>query len=140
MTDFSGYSEQEILEHIFKNTSIFTSPTNVYVSLHTADEGENPDGSNEVDSGTTNYTRAETAPADWSIGGGDGPTTLQNDNTISFGDPDSNWGTVTHIAIWDAQSAGNPLTVTASLNSSKEVTTDTDELQFAAGNLTFDLN
>jgi hypothetical protein len=140
MTDFSGFSEQEILEHIFKNNPIFTSPTEVYVSLHTADEGENPDESNEVDTSTTNYSRAEAVPSDWSIGAGDGPTTLQNANTISFGDPDSNWGTVTHIALWDAQTGGNPLTATVALNSSKSVTSDTDELQFAAGNLTFDLN
>lgn len=138
MTDFSGYSEDQILNHIFKNTSIFSSPTNVYISLHTADEGEIPDGSNEV--GAADYARASTAPADWTVDASDGPSTVDNANTISFGDPQNNWGTVTHIAIWDAQSAGNPLTVTASLNSSKEVTQDTDELQFAAGNLTFDLN
>jgi len=138
MTDFSGYSEQEIIEHIFKNTSIFTSPSNIYVSLHTADEGENPDGTNEV--AAADYSRASTAPADWTVGGTDGPTTVDNANAISFGDPTNNWGTITHVALWDASTGGNPFTVTIALNSSKTVDADTDELRFDAGDLSFDLN
>jgi len=138
MTDFSGYSEDEILEHIFKNTSIFTSPSNVYISLHTADEGDNPDGTNEV--GAADYDRASTAPADWTVDGSDGLSTVDNANVISFGDPQNNWGTITHVAVWDATTGGNPLTATFALNSSKTVDADTDEFTFEAGDLSFQLD
>lgn len=138
MTDFSGYSENEIAEWLFKNTDMPASSTNVYVSLHTADEGENPDGSNEVDA--ADYDRAETSPTDWTVGSSDGPTTVDNANDISFGDPQNNWGTITHFAIWDASTDGNPLIKTVQLNSSKTVDADTDELLFAAGDLTADFN
>jgi hypothetical protein len=138
MTDFSGYSEDEILEHIFKNTSIFSSPSNVYVSLHTADEGENPDGSNEV--GAADYSRVSTAPADWTVDANDGPSTVDNANVISFGDPQNNWGTITHVAIWYASTGGNPLTATFALNSSKTVDADTDEFTFEVGDLNFELD
>jgi len=134
MTDFSGYSENEIAEWLFKNTDMPVSPSNVYVSLHTADEGENPDGTNEVSA--ADYDRASTAPADWTIGGTDGPTVAENANNISFGDPTNNWGTITHFALWDASTGGNPLIKTVQLGSSKTVDADTDELFFSAGDLT----
>lgn len=138
MTDFSGYLEDQIANWFFKNTSFDASNANIYVSLHTADEGDNPDGSNEV--GAADYARASTAPADWTVGGGDGPTTVDNANVISFGDPQNNWGTITHVAIWDASSSGNPLTATIQLNNSKTVDADTDELTFEAGDLTFNVD
>jgi len=138
MTDFSGYTENEILEWLFKNIDMPASPSNIYVSLHTADEGENPDESNEVSA--ADYSRASTAAADWTVGGSDGPTTVDNANPVSFGDPQNNWGTITHFALWDASTGGNPLTVTVSLNTSKPVDASTDELRFASGNLSFDLN
>lgn len=138
MTDFSGYTENEIVEWLFKNIDMPASSSNIYVSLHTADEGENPDGSSEVSA--ADYNRASTAPADWTVGGSDGPTTVDNANSITFGDPANNWGTITHFALWDASSGGNPLTTTIALNSSKSVDASTDELRFASGNLSFDLN
>lgn len=135
---FSGYTENEVLEWLVKNTDMPVSPTNIYVSLHTADEGENPDGSNEV--GAADYTRASTAPADWTIGGTDGPTTVDNANEISFGDPSNDWGTITHFGLWDASTSGNPLIATVALNSSKTVQADTDELKFAAGAFNIELD
>ena len=138
MTDFSGYSEDAILNHIFKNTSIFTSPSNVYISLHTADEGDNPDETNEVSA--ADYSRVSTAPTDWTVDANDGPSTVENANVISFGDPTNNWGTITHVAVWDASTGGNPLTATFALNSSKTVDADTDEFTFEAGDLSFELD
>jgi len=134
---FSGYTENEVLEWLVKNTDMPVSPSNIYVSLHTADEGENPDGSNEV--GAADYSRASTSAGDWSVGGSDGPTTVDNANEISFGDPQNNWGSITHFALWDASTGGNPLIATIPLNSSKSVDASTDELKFSAGAFTIDL-
>ena len=135
MTDASGYTEDQLLNWMFKNTDMDASPVNVYVSLHTADEGENPDGSNEVSA--ADYDRASTAASDWTVDSNDGPSGVSNASDISFGDPQNNWGTITHFALWDGSAdTDNPLIKTVQLSSSKTVDADTDELLFSAGDLT----
>lgn len=135
MSDFSGYTEEQIMEWMLKSTDTDSAPSNMHVSLHTADEGNNPDGSEEVDA--SDYDRVSTSSSDWTVQSGDGPVTVENENDINFGDPDNNWGTITHFCIWDGSSdSDNPLIRTVSLDESKTVDSDTDELLFEAGDLT----
>ena len=121
----SDYLEAKILNHVLRNTA-YTSPgTSVYVSLHTADPTDAGTGT-EV-SGTS-YARVQVTA--W-----DAPASraTQNTNAITWSAAGSNWGTVTHIGIWDASTTGNLLFYGA-LTTSKNVTTGTT-FSIAAGDL-----
>ena len=135
----STYLEELVQDWWSKSEDMPSAPSNVYVSLHTADEGNQPDGSNEIDSSSASYSRVSTSPADWNVSGS-GPTTVSNANAINFGDPTESWGTVSHFAIWDASTAGNPLLATVALDSSKSIDSSTDEVRFDSGALTADLD
>lgn len=99
MSAASNYLENEVLDHVLgKGLRDFTSPANLYISLYTT----NPD---EDDSGTevsgTNYTR--TAVTFNAASGGS--ATNNGDVTWSAAGA-GGWGTITHIGIHDASSAG----------------------------------
>lgn len=105
----SDYLEEKLINHTFRNTS-YTSPgTSIYVSLHTADP---TDVGNGAELSGNNYSRVQVTA--W-----DAPASraTQNTNAITFPTPSGNGGTVTHIAIWDAASAGNMLFYGALTNS-----------------------
>lgn len=97
--DKSTYLRQAIYNAIWKNTA-FTGPATLYVSLHTAAPGLT--GANEV----SGNAYARTAVVMGTPTGGAGASTT----AVTFPAPTpSNWGTVTHFAIWDAATAGNML-------------------------------
>jgi len=138
LTDLTGYTEQQIAEWLADGVDFPAAPGELYVSLHTADEGNNPDGSNEVSA--TDYTRATAGTDDLTILSGDGPTTLENSSEINFGDPQNDWGTITHVGLWDGSSdTDNPIAF-YDLNSSKQVLADIDKVSFQPGELDFSLN
>jgi len=140
MTDLSGFTEQEVINAIFKDTAPSLDTGDIYVSLHNADEGNNPDGSEEVDAAS--YDRAQVAPDDWEVTG-DGPTVAENTAEINFGDPEEDWGEVTHFAIWteDAGVTGEePLSSTVELDVAQEINSNTDDVTFEAGSLTAELD
>lgn len=99
MGAFTNYLENKLLDHVLKNTS-YTPPTTVYVALHTADPTE-AGNVGEISGGGYIRKAATFAAA------ADGATS--NTNKIEFPVATGNWGTITHISIWDAESAGNPL-------------------------------
>jgi len=113
MSAASNYLENEILDHVLgQQARDFTSPANLYISLYTT----NPD---EDDSGTevsgTNYTRTAVSFNAASSG------SATNDGDVTWTAAGSGgWGTITHIGIHDASSAGNLLFYGA-LTASKSV-------------------
>lgn len=126
----SDYLETKILNHVLRNTA-YTSPgTSVYVSLHTADPTDAGTGT-EVSG--TGYARVQVTA--W-----DAPASraTQNTNAITFAQAGSNWGTVTHIGIWDASSAGN-LLFHGALTTSKAVPSGVT-FSIAAGDLDITLD
>lgn len=126
MAEMSNYLENALVNHVLRNTGM-TSPTTVYLSLHTADPGEA--GGNEVSgNGYARQACAFDAPSD-------GVT--QNTSLESFTASGGNWGSITHIGIYDAVSAGNLLFYTP-LDTSRTVN-DGDTLEFAAGAVTVTL-
>ena len=137
MSQASDYLEDKLLDHVLRNTA-FTSPTTVYVGLFTEGDsaGQNTDLleegtlTNEV-SGNGYARKAAT----FSAASGGSITTSGN---ITF-DPASggNWGTITHIAVLDASTAGNVLFY-GTLTTSKTIE-DGDTFQITAGNLTVTL-
>lgn len=80
----------------------------LHVSLHTADPTDAGTGT-EVSGGS--YARVARAPsnANWSgASATDGLT--DNAAAITFPAPTANWGTVTHLGIWDRATGGNLIT------------------------------
>ena len=106
---FSNYLETELLDHVFANNA-YTSPTTVYVSLHTANPNEDASGT-EVSGG--GYVRQS---GSFTVSGNTATTSA----AIEYPTATASYGTVSHVAIWDASSAGNMLayaSLTASLRS-----------------------
>lgn len=126
---FSNYLEDELLDHVFGcNSRNWTPPTNIYVALSTADPLDGGTGLAEPSGGA--YARMSTAAADWSVSSGGA---VSNVNTITFPQATASWGTITHIALFDAASVGNML-AHADLNISKTIDNG-DQLRIPAGDL-----
>lgn len=102
--------------------------TGVYVGLHTAQ----PTSGNEVTGGA--YARQALT---YTLSGAD-PTTAQNDALISFPVATAIWGTITHVGIWSASTAGT-LLAWKDLSVSKLVGVD-DLFRITAGNLKITLD
>jgi len=142
MTDLTSYSQQEFRDWMSQGTATDTPPDPLYVSLHTSDPGETPDGSTEVSA--TNYSRQSVsssgwntlAPADFTNADAHG---FENANSIQFDPANSSWGTVSHVALWDGSSASDNALASFALDSSRSVA-DGDQVQFAATNLSFGLD
>lgn len=103
MSSFSDYAENAALKWLFTTDSV-TRPTAWYLGLFTAAPSD-AGGGTEVSG--NNYSRPATGTMTVS---GTSPTNCTNSASIEF-DPASggNWGTITHIAVFDASTGGNML-------------------------------
>ena len=127
MSSFSDYAENLTLKYLFTTDSV-TRPTAWYVGLFTAAPSD-AGGGTEV-SGSA-YVRTVTGTMSVS---GTSPTNCTNDAAIEFAAASGgNWGTVTHVAIFDASTAGNMLGW-AALTTSRTIN-DGDILRVPAGDL-----
>lgn len=141
MSDLTDYAETVFRDWLSQGTSAPTPPDPLYVSLHTADPGESPDGSTEVSA--TNYSRQSVgssgwnklAPADLGINGHG----FENANSVQFDTANSDWGTITHVALWDGTADTDNVYAAFALASSRSINAG-DQAQFAAGNLAFALD
>lgn len=127
MAEMSNYLEDALINATLRNTS-YSSPAVVYVGLHTADPTDDGSGA-EVSGGS--YARTAVtfgAPSN-------GVST--NSADVEFPQASGTWGTITHIGIWDASSAGNLLYHTA-LDASKAISSG-DIFKIASGNLSVTL-
>lgn len=119
---FSNTFETHVLQYVFTTTSL-TRPTAWYVGLFTTDP-------TDADSGTevsgTDYARESVT---FSVT----DDTASNTAAIEFTAAGSNWGTVTHVGIYDAASSGN-LIAHASLTASKAIDTG-DVFRIPTGDL-----
>lgn len=100
MADFSRYLENKILDTFFRGVAV-TPPSAVYLALYTAaptDLG----GGTEV-SGASYARKAITLSA--AANGA-----VANTAALSFTAAGANFGTITHIGIFDAVTGGNLLT------------------------------
>jgi hypothetical protein len=127
MAEISNYLENALVNATLRNTS-YTSPSVVYLALYTSDP-------TDADSGTecsgTSYARQSItfgAPSN-------GVTT--NSAAIEFPQAGGAWGTITHIGIRDASTAGNLLYHTP-LDASKTIATG-DVFRVAIGSLSVTL-
>ena len=127
MAEFSNYLENALINAVLRNTS-YTSPTTVYVSLYTSDPTDADTGT-EVSGGS--YARTAVtfgAPSN-------GVST--NSADVTFPTCTASWGTVTHVGIHDASTAGNLLFHTP-LDTSKTIDSG-DIFKITSGNLSVTL-
>lgn len=127
MSAFSNYLETKILQHVLTNTA-YTSPTTVYLGLHTADPTDAGTGT-EVSGGS--YARQSCA---FTVSGDTG----SNTSAVEFPTATASWGTVGWIAVWDNVTGGN-LLFHGALTSSKTIASG-DVFRIPASNLTISLN
>lgn len=99
MSDFSDYLENKILDHVFRNTA-YTPPTAVYLGLYTAAPSD-AGGGTEVSGG--GYARQAIT-----FGAASGGA-ISNTAAVQFTASGGSYGTVTHVGVFDASSAGNML-------------------------------
>ena len=125
---FSNYLETELLDHVFTN-SAYTSPSAVYVALFTAVTDGEAGTVTEVSGG--GYARQA---GTFSVSGNTATTSA----AIEYPTATADYGTVTHVGIYDASSAGNLLAY-ASLTASKTISSG-DVFRIPAGDLDITLD
>lgn len=137
MSSLSDYLENELLDHIL-GTGAFTAPAKVYVGLHTQSPQESASAATEVggtagDSTTGGYYRIEATFGAASNG------SASNNANITFPTATSDFGTISHIGIYDSSTPGQGnLLLHGALDSSKTIETG-DTFQISTGNLTVTL-
>jgi hypothetical protein len=130
MSSFSDYTENLVLTYLFTTGSV-TRPTAWYVGLFTAAPSDTGGGTEVAGNG---YVRKVTGTITVSGTG----TTATNSAAIEFAAASGgNWGTVTHAAIFDAETSGNML-AWAQLTTARTIN-DGDVFRVPASSLTVTL-
>ena len=127
MAEFSNYLENALINAVLRNTT-YTSPATVYVSLYTTDPTDADTGT-EVSGGS--YARTAVTMGAPSNG------VSTNSADVTFPTATASWGTVTHVGIHDASTAGNLLFHTP-LDTSKTIDSG-DIFKITSGNLSVTL-
>ena len=125
---FTNFLETEILDHVFAGAA-YSAPGTKYLALFTAiADGEA--GSVTELSGNA-YARQTVA---FTTSG----NTTSNNAAVEFPTATGNWGTVTHVGVYDASTSGN-LMAYATLSASKTIETG-DVFRVPSGDLDITLN
>jgi hypothetical protein len=128
MAEFTDYMENKIIDHMLRNQS-YTPPTTIYVALFTSAPSD-AGGGTEVSGGS--YARQAVTLSAASGGAS------ENSADITFPTATANWGTITHLALMDALTAGNMLMHTP-LDESKTINNgDTFKINAGALDVTVD--
>ena len=125
---FSNYLETKVLDHVFGATA-YTAPSTLYLALFTAVSDGEAGTVTEVSGGA--YERQTVA---FTTSG----NTTSNTSAVEYPTATANYGTVTHVGIYDAETSGN-LMAYASLSSSKTIETG-DVFRVPAGDLDITLD
>ena len=121
---FSNTFETHVLTYVFTATSV-TRPTAWYLALFTSNPADDASGT-EVSTSGTAYARQSAA---FTVSG----DTASNSAAIEFPTATASFGTVSHVAVFDAATSGN-LIAYAALTSSKAIDTG-DVFRVPAGDL-----
>ncbi len=125
MSELSDYAEKEILDWLMTGSSV-TRPTSWHVALFTTAPSDAGGGTEVSGNG---YSRQSVTFSDANSPAG----TTSNSNAQSFTASGGNWGTITHMGVFDASSGGNLLWHGALSNS--RIVNDGDTLTFSIGNI-----
>ena len=126
---FTNFLETEILDHVFAGAA-YTAPGTHYLALFTAAPGETGGGTEVTTSGTA-YARQSVA---FTTTG----NTTSNTASVEYATATASFGTVTHVGVFDAATAGN-LMAYAALSSSKAIDTG-DVFRVPTGDLDITLD
>ena len=124
---FTNYLETEILDHVFAGAA-YTAPSTKYLALFTGAPGETGGGTEVSGGGYARQTVAFTTSGN----------TTSNNAAVEFPTATANYGTVTHVGVYDASSSGN-LMAYAALSSNKTIETG-DVFRVPSGDLDITLN
>lgn len=119
---FTSYTDNKLIDHLL-GSATYTKPSSLYVALYVGDPAS---GGTEVSTSGSAYSRQLAA---FTISGGAASNTSQ----LQWSAATTSWGTITHVAIFDASTSGNRL-VDAALTTSKSIGIG-DVLQIPAGDL-----
>ena len=125
---FTNFLETEILDHVFAGAA-YTAPTTKYLALFTAVADGEAGSVTEVSGG--GYARQTVA---FTTSG----NTTSNNAAVEYPTATANYGTVTHVGVYDASSSGN-LMAYATLSASKTIETG-DVFRVPSGDLDITLN
>jgi hypothetical protein len=144
MSALSNYAENKVIDALMRGQA-FPTIANTYVGLLTAAPSD-AGGGTEVSGGSYARVTVASSLANWAgtqsaasttASSGTGGTT-SNNGSISFPTPSAGWGTVTHVGVYDASTAGNLLWYSA-LGVSKTINSG-DTVSFPAASLTFQID
>lgn len=124
---FTNYLETEILDHVFAGAA-YTAPSTKYLALFTGAPGETGGGTEVSGGGYARQTVAFTTSGN----------TTSNNAAVEFPTATANYGTVTHVAVFDASTSGNMMAY-AALSSNKTIETG-DVFRVPSGDLDITLN
>ena len=127
MSAFSNYLETKILEHVLANTA-YSSPTTVYLGLHTADPTDAGTGTEVSGNAYARQSVAFTISAN----------AASNTSAIEFPTATGSWGTISHVGVWDNLTSGN-LLFHGQLTNSKTIASG-DVFRVPAGDLDITLD
>lgn len=126
---FTNDLETELLDHVFGGNA-FTSPSTLYVSLHTQDPGDAGSITDEVSGGA--YARQT---ATFSVSG----NTATNDAAIEFPTATASYGTVVAIGVHSTASGSLGFLAHAGLTDDKAIATG-DVFRIPAGDIQITLD
>lgn len=128
----SNYLEDKVLDHVLRySTAPYTGVSTLYVGLFTADTGLETNSPTAEISGN-GYTRKTVT-----FGAASSGSSATN-ATVTFDAATGTWGTITHVAVMDASTAGNVL-FWGAVTTSKTIESG-DTFQISSGNLTISLS
>ena len=136
MSAASNYLENKVLDHVLTATS-YSAPSTRYLALFLNTSGNAATNleagtlTDEVSTSGSAYIRKAVTFAAASGG------TSATNATVTFDTATANWGTITHVAVMDAETSGNVLFYGA-VTTSKTIETG-DTFQVSSGNLTISL-
>ena len=141
MSAASSFLEVKVLDHVL-TTSSYTAPSTRYVALFTNTSGTAlahlQDGTltDEISATGTAYARqAVTFAGSSTAGTGNSAVTTSATNaTVTFPTATADWGSITHVAVMDALTAGHVLFFGA-VSTAKTISSG-DQFQITSGNLT----
>jgi hypothetical protein len=128
MPGLSNYAENKVIDHTL-GTTAYTKPTNIYVALFTTDPAETGAGTEVSGNGYVRKVATFNAAANGSA---------TNSAEVLFDVATASWGTLTHVGLFDAVSAGNMIW-SGALSTSKAIAS-TDQFRLPAGNITVTLD
>jgi hypothetical protein len=133
MSALTNVGENNFLNSMFRTQAAY-KPAAIYIGLFTAVTDAEAGTVTEVTGGSYARQQITQADAQWNAPtNSSGAQMISNVNAVNFPTASASWGTVTHIGIYDAVTAGNLIMVLA-LTASRTVNNG-DTFSIPAGSL-----